>query len=91
MEISDDEPSVMGAGGGLPPRPSRWRYYRLNMAFYWKRLRVCLLCLWYLRHWPMSDLSTAEWRLQLLDMTASDAFFEGWGRCDDLGPPDGMP
>lgn len=45
---------------------------------------MCFLSLWYLRHWPMNDLSTAEWRFQLDDMTVWDAFIEGWCRDTDL-------
>lgn len=52
--------------------------------FRWKRLHVCLLCLWYLRHWPMNDLSDREWLEQLDGETAWDAFIEGWCRDTDL-------
>jgi len=54
-----------------------------ELAFQFKRLRVCLLSLWYLRHWPMNDLSTAEWRFQLDGETARSAFLEGWCRDDE--------
>jgi hypothetical protein len=37
----------------------------------------------------MNDLSDAEWRFQLHDTTARDAFLEGWCRCGDDLPPDG--
>jgi hypothetical protein len=57
-----------------------WRFHLWNAAFYWKRLRVCVLCWWYLRHWPWGDLSTAEWRFQLHGETARSAFLEGWCR-----------
>ena len=60
-----------------------------EVAFRWKRLLVCLLSMWHLRHWPMNDLSDAEWRFQLHDTTARDAFLEGWCRCGDDLPPDG--
>ncbi len=53
-----------------------------ELAFKLKRLWVCLLCLRYLRHWPMRDLSDAEWRFQLDGQTARDAFLEGWCRGD---------
>lgn len=49
-------------------------------SFRWKRLHVCLLCLWRLRHWPMNDLTEAEWRCQLAGETAESAFMEGWCR-----------
>ena len=49
-------------------------------AFRWKRFRVCLLCYWHLRHWPMDDLSDAEWRFQIEGQTAYEAFLEGWCR-----------
>ena len=55
-----------------------------EIAFQWKRLRVCVLCLWYLRHWPMGDISSAEWREQLDGETARDAFIEGWCRDADM-------
>lgn len=57
--------------------------------WFWK-LRVCLYCYWYLRHWPASDISDAEWREYFnADETAWDTFIEGWGRSDDMGdlPP----
>ena len=62
----------------LPEGMGFWLY---DIGFRWKRLRVCLLCYWYLRHWPMSDLSEAEWRYQLAGETARSAFLYGWG-CD---------
>lgn len=80
---SDEEsPSVIGALDASMPT----RYLRLKWecAFQWKRLRVCLLCWWYLRHWPWGDLSTAEWKFQLAGETARSAFLEGWCRMDDL-------
>lgn len=77
MSDHDDEPSVMGAGTGLSPMPSRLRWWRYNAEFQLKRLHVCLLCWWYLRHWPMNDLSRAEWQFQLAGETARDAFLEG--------------
>ena len=80
QRLPDDEPPVMGAGCGLERAPSRLRWYRYNTAFYAKRVWVCVLCLWYLRHWPWGDLSTAEWRFQLAGETARDAFMEGWCR-----------
>ena len=51
-----------------------------TIVFRSKRLRVCLLCLWYMRHWPMNDISEAEWREQLEGETAWSAFLEGWCR-----------
>ena len=60
-----------------------------DLAFRWKRFRVCLLSLWYLRHWPMNDLSDAEWRFQLDGMTAREAFCEGWCRGGDDLTSDG--
>lgn len=80
---SDEEsPSVIGTVDASMPT----RYLRLKWecAFQWKRLRVCLLCWWYLRHWPWGDLSTAEWKFQLAGETARSAFLEGWCRMDDL-------
>lgn len=59
------------------------------LAFHLKRLHVCLLSLWYLRHWPMNDLSAAEWREQLDGETARDAFLEGWCRDFDLPTTEG--
>lgn len=56
-----------------------------NIVFHLKRLQVCLLCLWYLRHWPMNDISDVEWREQLDGETARSAFLEGWCRMDDMG------
>ena len=61
-------------------RRSRWQRFKFESRFRTKRLQVCVLCLWYLRHWPMSDLSEAEWRWQLDGATAWDAFLEGWCR-----------
>jgi len=49
-----------------------------ELAFQWKRLRVCWLCWRILRHWPWSDISDAEWREQLEYSTAREAFMEGW-------------
>jgi hypothetical protein len=57
-----------------------------EILFQWKRLRVCLLCLWYLRHWPWGDISDKEWRDQLEFETARSAFLEGWCRGDHDGP-----
>ena len=51
-----------------------------EVVFQWKRLRVCLLCLWHLRHWPMNDISEDEWRTLLDDETPRSAFLEGWCR-----------
>lgn len=79
------EPPVLGAGGGVAPMPTRYLRLKWECAFQWKRLRVCLLCWWYLRHWPWGDLSTAEWKFQLAGETARSAFLEGWCRMDDLG------
>ena len=79
-KLLDDEPPVLGAGGGIAPMPSRVGLWLYDMGFHWKRLRVCLLCYWYLRHWPMNDLSEAEWRFQLDGETARSAFLEGWCR-----------
>ncbi|MCE5292957.1 MAG: hypothetical protein LLG14_27490 [Nocardiaceae bacterium] len=84
VTASDEEsPSVIGAH--ISPMPSRYRRLKFEAAFQWKRLRVCLLCWWYLRHWPWGDLSTAEWRFQLDGETSRSAFLEGWCRMDDLG------
>ncbi len=55
-------------------------WYFWEAHFRWKRLRVCLLCWWHLRHWPMNDLTDAEWRFQLDGATAREAFMEGWCR-----------
>ena len=64
--------------------PERFRFVVSNhiweARFRWKRLRVCLLCLWHLRHWPMNDLTDTEWRFQLDGATAWEAFLEGWCR-----------
>ena len=60
------------------------RRFLWELSFQRRRLAVCFLSLWYLRHWPMNDLSTAEWRFQLDDMTVWDAFIEGWCRDTDL-------
>lgn len=76
----DADPAVLGAGAGPVPLPSRLRWWRYNSGFYLKRFYVCLMCWWYLRHWPWGDLSTAEWRFQLAGETARDAFHEGWCR-----------
>ena len=73
----DESPDVIGPPATMPSRLRWWRY---NAGFYCKRLWVCVLCFWYLRHWPWSDLSTAEWRFQLAGETARDAFLEGWCR-----------
>jgi hypothetical protein len=59
----------------MTPRRLLW-----EAAWRWKRFKVCLLCLWYLRHWPMYDLSDAEWMFQLDGETAWDSFVEGWCR-----------
>jgi hypothetical protein len=80
---SDEEsPSVIGAFD--TSMPTRYLRLKWECAFQWKRLRVCLLCWWYLRHWPWGDLSTAEWKFQLAGETARSAFLEGWCRMDDL-------
>lgn len=55
-----------------------------ELSFQSKRLHVCCLSLWYLHHWPMNDLSTAEWRFQLDGEPAWEAFIEGWVRDCDL-------
>ncbi len=54
--------------------------------YVWWRLRVCLLCWWYLRHWPWGDISDAEWR-EGFDAGESprENFLEGWCRMDDMG------
>ena len=80
-----DEPPVLGAGvlgtgGGISPVPPRMSLWFYDIGFRWKRLRVCLLCYWYLRHWPMNDLSETEWLFQLDGETARSAFIEGWCR-----------
>lgn len=77
-----DAPEAPDVIGAPMPMPARLRWWRYNTGFYLKRLHVCLLCLWHLRHWPWGDLSTAEWRFQLAGETAWDAFVEGWRRCD---------
>lgn len=51
-----------------------------ELRFQIKRLHVCLLCLWYLRHWPMNDLDNTEWHEQLDGERAYDVFIEGWCR-----------
>jgi hypothetical protein len=51
-----------------------------DMIFQLKRLYVCWLCWYHLRHWPMNDLDDAEWRAQLEAENAYDAFIEGWCR-----------
>ena len=48
--------------------------------FRWKRLQVCLWCWLHLGHWPINDLTDAEWRSQLDGVTAYEAFVEGWCR-----------
>ena len=73
-------PNCYGNPDWKPPTQSGLRFWLWDAAFYWKRFRVCVLCYWYLRHWPWGDLSTAEWRFTLDGEAARSAFIEGWCR-----------
>ena len=52
----------------------------LSIALRWKRLRVCIICWWYIRHWPMDDLTDEDWVAQLDWGSPWEVFLEGWCR-----------
>ena len=60
----------------MTQRTSNELTFRLRL----RRLHVCVLCWWYLRHWPMDDLDDAEWMKQMDGYSACDVFLEGWCR-----------